>query len=249
MAGLEGIRSDTNPDVVAGVEASDVGAGPTAATAEVHLPAAQEAVNQTGAVQAAQEHVVYNCRMCRRAVFNAADIESHEPAQHNFHRRKSKGVTSKGVCSSIFLAEPKRWMKQQLGELEGKLSCPNKSCGARLGSLKWTGAQCSCGSWITPAIQFPRKNLDARSRVAAGPPPGTVLHPSLRDPGSATPVASDAPSSVDSTTTASAIPSSGGDLASGGLGGGDGDGDVDGSEARAGATDEGESITGSSSSR
>ncbi|CAN0430178.1 unnamed protein product, partial [Ectocarpus sp. 13 AM-2016] len=35
-------------------------------------------------------------------------------------------------------------MKQQAGEVEGKLSCPNKACGARLGSLKWTGAQCSC---------------------------------------------------------------------------------------------------------
>ena len=35
-------------------------------------------------------------------------------------------------------------MEQQAGEMEGKLSCPNKSCGARLGSLKWTGAQCSC---------------------------------------------------------------------------------------------------------
>eukprot|EP00752_Nemacystus_decipiens_P014662 g13059.t1 len=139
---------------------------------------AAAAVYQTGSD--VPEHVVYNCRMCRRAVFNAADIQSHEVAQHNFHRRKSKGVTSKGLCSSIFLAEPKRWMKQQLGEMEGKLSCPNKSCGARLGSLKWTGAQCSCGSWVTPAIQFPRKNLDARSRVAAGPPPGTVLHPSLR---------------------------------------------------------------------
>lgn len=35
------------------------------------------------------------------------------------------------------------------------------------------------GSWVTPAIQFPRKNLDARSRTPAGPPPGTVVHPSL----------------------------------------------------------------------
>lgn len=35
-------------------------------------------------------------------------------------------------------------MKQQAREMEGKLSCPNKACGARLGSLKWTGAQCSC---------------------------------------------------------------------------------------------------------
>ncbi|CAN0511994.1 unnamed protein product, partial [Laminaria digitata] len=35
-------------------------------------------------------------------------------------------------------------MKRQAREAEGKLTCPNKSCGARLGSFKWTGAQCSC---------------------------------------------------------------------------------------------------------
>ncbi|CAM9565590.1 unnamed protein product [Ectocarpus fasciculatus] len=157
-------------DAIAG--SSNVGTSPGVAAA-----AAAVALNQTTADD--QEDVVYNCRMCRRAVFNGGDIEKHEAAQHNFRRRKSKGVTSKGPCSSIFLSEPKRWMKQQAGELEGKLSCPNKACGARLGSLKWTGAQCSCGSWITPAIQFPRKNLDARRRVSAGPPPGTVVHPSL----------------------------------------------------------------------
>lgn len=44
------------------------------------------AVNQTGST--VPEHVVYNCRMCRRAVFSAGDIQRHEVAQHNFHRRK-----------------------------------------------------------------------------------------------------------------------------------------------------------------
>lgn len=81
-------------DIGAGVEGSGMNPGPAAAAAEVdHLPTAPQApVNQTGTVEAAaqqqNEHVIYNCRMCRRAVFNAADIESHEPAQHNFHRRK-----------------------------------------------------------------------------------------------------------------------------------------------------------------
>ncbi|CAM9259897.1 unnamed protein product [Ectocarpus sp. 12 AP-2014] len=158
-------------DDTARVGSSNFDASPGVAAA-----AATVALNQTAEDQ---EDVVYNCRMCRRAVFNGADIEKHEAAQHNFRRRKSKGVPSKGPCSSIFLSEPKRWMKQQAGEVEGKLSCPNKACGARLGSLKWTGAQCSCGSWITPAIQFPRKNLDARPRVSTGPPPGTVVHSSL----------------------------------------------------------------------
>lgn len=35
------------------------------------------------------------------------------------------------------------------------------------------------GSWITPAIQFPRKNLDVRFATPVGPAPGTVLHSSL----------------------------------------------------------------------
>lgn len=123
---------------------------------------------------------VYTCRICRRVVFAEADLENHQTAQQGFCRRKSKGVTSAGVCSSYFLAEPPLWMEeQQTGEVEGKISCPNKACGARLGSLKWTGAQCSCGSWVTPAIQFAKKNLDSRSAAPAGPPPGTVLHSSL----------------------------------------------------------------------
>ena len=35
-------------------------------------------------------------------------------------------------------------MRRQTREGDEKLTCPNRSCGARLGSLKWTGAQCSC---------------------------------------------------------------------------------------------------------
>ncbi|CAN0040330.1 unnamed protein product, partial [Ectocarpus sp. 6 AP-2014] len=85
----------------AGVGSSNFDASPGVAAA-----AAAVALNQT---DEDQEDVVYNCRMCRRAVFNGADIAKHEAAQHNFRRRKSKGVTSKGPCSSIFLSEPKRW--------------------------------------------------------------------------------------------------------------------------------------------
>lgn len=78
------------------------------------------------------------------------------------------------------------------------------------------------GSWITPAIQFPRKNLDARSRVSAGPPPGAVLHPSLRGPVGATPAASNTATSVNNTATDAASQADGSDLGSGGDGGGSG---------------------------
>ena len=35
------------------------------------------------------------------------------------------------------------------------------------------------GSWVTPALQFPRKNLDLRSTAPARTAPGTVVHRSL----------------------------------------------------------------------
>lgn len=66
-------------DDTAGVGSSNFDASPGVAAA-----AAAVALNQT----AEDQNVVYNCRMCRRAVFNGVDIEKHEAAQHNFRRRK-----------------------------------------------------------------------------------------------------------------------------------------------------------------
>ncbi|CAB1119228.1 unnamed protein product [Ectocarpus sp. CCAP 1310/34] len=91
--------ADDDVDDTAGVGSSNFDASSgVAATAAVPLKQTAE-----------DQDVVYNCRMCRRAVFNGADIENHEAAQHNFRRRKSKSATPKGPCSSIFLSEPKRW--------------------------------------------------------------------------------------------------------------------------------------------
>ncbi|CAN0066801.1 unnamed protein product [Ascophyllum nodosum] len=136
-------------------------------------------IQEASSGETAEDHV-YCCRMCRRTILTQGEVETHEVARQSFHRRKCKVGTSTKVCSSVFLGEPLPWMKQQTGEVvEGKLFCPNKSCGVRLGSLKWTGAQCSCGSWVTPAIQFPKKNLDVRSAAPLGPPPGTVVHASV----------------------------------------------------------------------
>lgn len=44
------------------------------------------------------------------------------------------------------------------GALEGKLSCIH--CGARLGYFNWSGIQCNCGSWITPAFQISKSKVD-----------------------------------------------------------------------------------------
>jgi hypothetical protein len=49
------------------------------------------------------------------------------------------------------------WMGE-MPELEGPLKCPK--CKSRVGSYKWTGAQCSCGVWVSPALQVSKSRVD-----------------------------------------------------------------------------------------
>ncbi len=45
-----------------------------------------------------------------------------------------------------------KWMEPFLesGELAGKIICPNKKCGAKLGNFDWAGVRCGCKHWVTP---------------------------------------------------------------------------------------------------
>ena len=70
--------------------------------------------------------------------------------------------TSNKNCSSYFI-EPMEWIHAlQDGQLEGRVDCPN--CMAKLGQYNWSGAQCSCGRWITPAFMLHRKQVDEIKR-------------------------------------------------------------------------------------
>ena len=106
--------------------------------------------------------IKYTCRRCRTVLFTGADTASHEQGQQSFsHHRLSKAkrgavavdefgfpdpvaaAEAKAAlqrCDSFFLAESLPWM----GLEEGRLLCPNSACGARIGTLKWAGSQCSC---------------------------------------------------------------------------------------------------------
>jgi len=48
-------------------------------------------------------------------------------------------------------------------EADGKIICPKCKC--RLGTYNWAGAQCSCGQWITPAIQLTKSKVDLRESL------------------------------------------------------------------------------------
>jgi hypothetical protein len=45
-----------------------------------------------------------------------------------------------------------KWMEHFLasGAMAGKITCPNKKCGAKLGNYDWAGVCCSCKEWVTP---------------------------------------------------------------------------------------------------
>jgi dual specificity phosphatase 12 len=119
--------------------------------------------------------MIYCCRRCREPLFRPSMVTSHEVGSHNFtyHRTQkaaremagggggaSAGSEDRGVCTSLFLGEALKWMASTASDIEGKLNCPK--CGVRVGSLAWAGGQCSCGTWVTPAIQVQKKALDER---------------------------------------------------------------------------------------
>jgi hypothetical protein len=65
-------------------------------------------------------------------------------------------------CTSYFIQEALQWMKAASEDIEGKLVCPHGRCGQRLGMIRWAGGQCSCGTWVTPAIQLNKSAVDER---------------------------------------------------------------------------------------
>ena len=114
------------------------------------------------------------CKKCRRKIAFDNNFLEHEPGSgqvaFRWHKRETamtspltaaKEVATKlGLqCTSIFV-EPIGWMSDLIadGLHEGNLNCPK--CSARLGKYHWHGAQCSCGSWITPAFQLNRAKCD-----------------------------------------------------------------------------------------
>jgi dual specificity phosphatase 12 len=52
------------------------------------------------------------------------------------------------------------WMGDDIknGYPEGKFHCP--TCNAKVGNWIWSGTQCSCGTWVVPAIQIPKGKVD-----------------------------------------------------------------------------------------
>jgi dual specificity phosphatase 12 len=154
----------------------------------------QVAVEQTQEVQHVEETVTvprlidldknrYSCRKCRMILFGDDDMEDppHAPSSHGFSWKKIKhsgyGSTGSSACQSHFLEAGLDWMGD-VSCTEGKFCCPK--CETKLGSWNWSGAQCSCGTWVVPAIQIPRGKVDLVTPRPPELPAGTVISPLIQ---------------------------------------------------------------------
>ena len=120
----------------------------------------------------------YACRKCRRVLFGQDDLQDHEIGQHGFSHRKIRhalGSSTSTSCQSYFLQDVLEWLSSSSSTQDaGKLVCYH--CSTKLGGLHWSGAQCSCGTWVVPAIQIPKSKVDtvypASSSTVADRPSG-----------------------------------------------------------------------------
>ena len=97
--------------------------------------------------------------LCGTFLFNDSEVERHSTTQKDHERRGGKVV----ACSSVFISSPPSFMKEsQMTENTVKMTCIK--CQGKLGLICWTGSQCSCGAWVTPAIQFISSKIDMKRK-------------------------------------------------------------------------------------
>lgn len=101
------------------------------------------------------------CKKCRYVLASENHIILHEPKVVSEQPESQQSSLSPSSCAHFFL-EPIRWMKTELdrGELDGRFSCPNLRCGAKIGSYAWQGTTCSCRRWVLPALCIQRAKVD-----------------------------------------------------------------------------------------
>lgn len=98
----------------------------------------------------------FACRKCRTILFGQVDLETHQVGQQTFGYHKQSNSLTNASCQSYFLQESLDWMNTN--DTQGKLACPK--CQTKIGSLDWSGSQCSCGTWVVPALQIPKSRVD-----------------------------------------------------------------------------------------
>lgn len=101
---------------------------------------------------------VFKCGKCGKYLWAKRNMYSHMKGagQEAFSWQKQSQDNSATLCTSFFL-KPMKWMNLQYGVMQGKLFCPK--CNDRLGTFKWCGLRCSCGTFVAPGFQVHEKKI------------------------------------------------------------------------------------------
>eukprot|EP00934_Nitzschia_sp_Nitz4_P008259 Nitzschia sp. Nitz4//scaffold64_size103689//14838//15875//NITZ4_004422-RA/size103689-processed-gene-0.71-mRNA-1//1//CDS//3329556088//8249//frame0 len=120
----------------------------------------------------------FACRKCRTILLGENHLaQEHEQAVHAL-RRNHDQKSHQSSCQSLFCSDDVlAWLSPSGDEIEGNLTCPR--CTHKIGHWRWAGAQCSCGTWITPAIQIPKSKVDDVFPAASS---ATVTMPGVVQP-------------------------------------------------------------------
>ncbi|KAK3988783.1 protein-tyrosine phosphatase-like protein [Cladorrhinum sp. PSN332] len=110
----------------------------------------EETANEEEA-KAQEEGWDLRCKKCRRVLATEPFVVPHQ----------GRGNREKEGCPHHFV-EALSWMRGtlELGELEGRLNCPNIKCGGLVGRYSWKGFKCSCGEWVAPALSLQKSKVD-----------------------------------------------------------------------------------------
>lgn len=111
---------------------------------------------------------LFKCGRCRKTLFSDKDlILFHEfSAKDKYsNKRKKNGKVKTTECTSYFLESGKFGDKEELENFGkhlkldgGDIKC--SKCNLKIGEFFPKGTQCSCGSWVVPAIQIVKSKVD-----------------------------------------------------------------------------------------
>ena len=153
--GKNAVRGIGQPKTEAGAEAEAEAIASDSGTAG-------EGEGEAEASRPSEEYSIA-CRKCRSILAVSSQVIPHDPPHGPKARvprkwQASGGAQPQGQCSSLYV-EPLKWMEEvEGGANEGKLSC--YKCKARVGHFSWSGMQCSCTQWVTPAFQLQKAKVD-----------------------------------------------------------------------------------------
>ncbi len=104
---------------------------------------------------------IYKCGRCRKTIFSDKNIMFlHEftPKEKYSHKRRKNNQVRTNECTSYFLNNIIDENNNNMKMNQNSILC--LKCNYKLGEFWPKGTQCSCGSWVVPAVQIVKSKVD-----------------------------------------------------------------------------------------